>query len=205
MRAKPKQPAAPDLFGNFGSGQAKMETRPEPDPRASAAPKTATPPHSRAIQECRVEGSDYRIEKHTDSEGTFWRLFIQDGNKWRRLWLSGGDAQYIPDMVLYHAEQCSTGPLVTRTGPGISCPSCGRHRRTSIFHFHPRDPEMPEYDPSLFWGSAIVSNRPRFVRECCICHRVVEHGQVYHASRSKPVTYAHTDCREAEERGRKTT
>jgi hypothetical protein len=105
VRAKPKQPAAPDLFGNFGSGQAKMETRPEPDPRASAAPKTATPPHSRAIQECRVEGSDYRIEKHTDSEGTFWRLFIQDGNKWRRLWLSGGDAQYIPDMVLYHAEQ----------------------------------------------------------------------------------------------------
>lgn len=59
---------------------------------------------------------------------------------------------------------------------------------------------MAEYDPTLFWGGGITSHRPRFVRECCICHRLIEHAEVYDASRSNPVTYAHTSCREAVDR-----
>jgi hypothetical protein len=59
---------------------------------------------------------------------------------------------------------------------------------------------MSDYDPSLFWGGGIRSNRPRFYRECCICKKAIEHGEVYDASRSNPVLYAHVTCREQVEK-----
>jgi hypothetical protein len=59
---------------------------------------------------------------------------------------------------------------------------------------------MSDYDPSLFWGGSIRSNRPRFCRECCICKKVIEHDEVYDASRSNPVLYAHVTCREQVEK-----
>lgn len=101
---KSRKPAVPDLFSALGSDLPQAEVWTEPEPRAFGAP-TVAPPPSRAIQECSFDGNDYKIEKHEDEGGEFWILFVMDAGKWRQLSLLGGDAKYIPEMLLYHAEQ----------------------------------------------------------------------------------------------------
>lgn len=95
-----------DLFGML-----------EPDPRWEPAPPKPKPVEAKrkaAIVECEFNGVQYMVERHThkrdgDDDGSeearkFWKLFVRDGNAWRRLTLSQ-DAKVIPAELLYLAEQ----------------------------------------------------------------------------------------------------
>lgn len=85
----------------------------EPDPRWE--PEPVEKPQTGSIVECSIEGNLYRIERHThkkdaddsgsDESRTFWKLFIRDANKWRRITLLGPDGKDIPAELLYKAEQ----------------------------------------------------------------------------------------------------
>lgn len=85
----------------------------EPDPRWE--PETVQKTQTSSIVECSIEGKQYRIERHThkkdaddsasDEMRTFWKLFIRDANKWRRITLLGPDGKDIPAELLYRAEQ----------------------------------------------------------------------------------------------------
>lgn len=85
----------------------------EPDPRWK--PETTEETQTSSIVECSIEGNQYRIERHThpknaddsaaDEMRTFWKLFIRDANKWRRITLLGPDGRTIPADLLYRAEQ----------------------------------------------------------------------------------------------------
>lgn len=86
----------------------------EPDPRWETEP-VVEPKQSGAVVECSVEGKEYRIERHThkkdaddsgsDADRAFWKLFVRDVNKWRRITLLGPDGKDIPADLLYRAEQ----------------------------------------------------------------------------------------------------
>ena len=95
-----------DLFGML-----------EPDPRwdpVPPKPKPVDPKRKAAVVECEFNGVQYMVERHThkrdgdddasDEMRKFWKLFVRDGNAWRRLTLSQ-DAKIIPDELLYLAEQ----------------------------------------------------------------------------------------------------
>ena len=91
----------------------------EPDPRWEPEPVEKV--QTGSIVECSIEGKQYRIERHThkkdpddngsDESRAFWKLFIRDANKWRRITLLGPDGMdqkhhsYIPAELLYRAEQ----------------------------------------------------------------------------------------------------
>jgi hypothetical protein len=85
----------------------------EPDPRWMPEIVRNTPTGS--IVECSIGENIYRIERHTqpksaddsgsDDDRTFWKLFIRDANKWRRITLLGPDGKDIPAELLYKAEQ----------------------------------------------------------------------------------------------------
>jgi hypothetical protein len=85
----------------------------EPDPRWE--PELVEKPQTGAIVECFIDGKEYRIERHThkkdaddnasDEMRAFWKLFIRDANKWRRITLLGPDGKDIPPELLYKAEQ----------------------------------------------------------------------------------------------------
>lgn len=107
MKRKTRQAeSAPDLFSLFGAGDTLRQTPAPPLPQVVKAPPSALkPPPSRAIQECRFDGKDYKIEKHKDEGGEFVSLFVWDAGDWRQLSLLDGDAKYIPEMLFYHAEQ----------------------------------------------------------------------------------------------------
>lgn len=95
-----------DLFGML-----------EPDPRwdpAPPKPKPVEPKRKAAAVECEFDGVQYLVERHThkrdgdddasDEMRKFWKLFVRDGNAWRRLTLAQ-DAKVIPAELLYLAEQ----------------------------------------------------------------------------------------------------
>ncbi len=95
-----------DLFGML-----------EPDPRwdpAPPKPKPVEPKRKAAVVECEFNGVQYMVERHTptpdgDDDGsaearTSRKLFLRDGNAWRRLTLIQ-DAKVIPAELLYLAEQ----------------------------------------------------------------------------------------------------
>lgn len=92
----------------------------EPDPRWKPEPVEKV--QTGSIVECSIEGKQYRIERHThkkdaddngsDESRTFWKLFVRDANKWRRITLlsedgkrAGPDCNEIPAELLYRAEQ----------------------------------------------------------------------------------------------------
>lgn len=85
----------------------------EPDARWET--KIVEETQTGSIVECSIDGGQYRIERHThkrdaddsgsDESRTFWKLFIRDANKWRRITLLGPDGKDIPAELLYRAEQ----------------------------------------------------------------------------------------------------
>lgn len=85
----------------------------EPDPRWETEPVEKI--QTGSIVECSIDGRQYRIERHmhkkdaddngSDESRTFWKLFVRDANKWRRITLLGPDGKDIPAELLYRAEQ----------------------------------------------------------------------------------------------------
>ena len=83
---------------------------------ALAREEPSVPQGQPAIVDCEIDGKTYRLKRSIDQEDedrdgsrenrrTIWRLFALDGNKERRLMLLGPDCPYIPDELLYRAEQ----------------------------------------------------------------------------------------------------
>jgi hypothetical protein len=104
-RKKAKAPE-PDLF-SISARRTDPQQEPEYVSAFAPAPEAFRP--SRIIQECEIADDQgvlqtYKIEKHEDPDGQFWKLFVWDRNDWRRLSLTDGDAPYIPKELLLIAE-----------------------------------------------------------------------------------------------------
>ena len=108
MTKKNKATVVQDLFSML-----------EPDPRWEPAPEQLSvsspePQKPPSIREINIDGILYQIlvsrpaanAREDDGADTLpiWRISVRDANKWRRLFLTGPDAQHIPDELLAHAE-----------------------------------------------------------------------------------------------------
>lgn len=103
MKRKALKAPEPDLFSVPGAGVVMPVTQAPPRPQVVKPPPPAPP--SCSARECQFDGNDYRITKHEDEAGPYCKMFVRDAGKWRRLYLLGGDAKYIPDMLIYHAAE----------------------------------------------------------------------------------------------------